>query len=796
MKSFARSGIKPSRRRRSLAFGVEPLEGRQLLATLAIATDLNHNSTIFTLGSDGTVFVNTQRPTNDPNRPTASTGLVALPGLQASSIAAIQPIDGLAEVLATTGSQSEIYRNVEVFTGDPLKPEAWSGWQSLGGFQAKSIVAAQSTSVNAVFAIGADSNVYQDLESGGVFSNFTPIPGLSAASITAVADNSNVFQVSALTGPQSYVYQVDTFIPYQTAGAGPENPPVVVKPNLTWSNVSGSFVASSISESANPSITSNPNGYSIFATGGDGRLYRGPENDFAVTTPAPTSFQRIGSPVEGIVSVPLVAVTATLSAGIRYQNLFALGINGLVYEDQALPPIAPSTSFTYTGWVPLTGLSGTSIAATSTPDGGAKVVVRSSNGVTNFEQTAFHPAYGINNQPNLNVFTESRRVDAAYHPLAVTTGVNGKPVVATIGNDGTVYVAQDVTATSAATTTDSYSGFTPLPGISATSVAAATETDGIAVFAMVGEVSPVFVNQYRPTGNTSNPYAWTGWVGINGTAQSMAVVNAGGPSSAPTLFEIPYLNQGPIQVISLIPSASPSSGESASSTITTLDGLTAASMSAKATANGIEVVALTGPQSYPFVNLYAPDPANPGQSKWSGWHVFNNYVMTQAFATNGVGGVPAIAGTSPLGQQVFSEYLPVAGTTGSAWSAFRPIAGAPSTNPQAQFAGADSFQTLASIIYKNNLGGAYFDVFSPTTVAVSGFGFTGAAGSSSQQFTGNPSIATIQASSLATTPDFADPSLFAGGDNGRIYVNQGVLSGDPKNPYTYLGWVALAPLPS
>ncbi len=794
MKFLDRFGIKRSRRR-SLSFGLEPLEGRRLMATLAIATDLvNNNATIFTLGSDGTVFVNTQRPTGDPAHPTASTGLAALPGLSnVTSIAAIQPINGLAEVLATTGSQSEIYRNVEVFTGDPLKPQVWSGWQSLGGFQAKSIVAAQSTTVIAVFAIGADSNVYQDLEFGGVFSNFTPIPGLSATSITAVADTSDVFQVSALTGPQSFVYQVDTFIPFQTGGTGPENPPGVVKPNLTWSNVSGSFVAGSISESANPSITSNPNGYSILATGGDGRLYRGQENDFAFTTPAPTSFQRIGSPVEGIVSVPLVEVTATLSAGIRYQNIFALGINGLVYEDQALPPIAPATNFTYTGWVALAGLSGTSIAATSTPDGGAKVVARSSNGVTNFEQAAFHPAYGANNQPILNVFTDARRLDAAYHPLSVTTGPNGKPFVVTIGGDGTVYYAQDVSATSSTTTTDTYSSFTPLPGLAASLVSASTEPDGVAVFAFVSGAS--FVNQYFPSGDGLNLYARTGWLGIQGNAEAMAVANAGGFPSAPTLFEIPYADQGPIRAISLVPPAPSSVGFTATTT-TTLDGLTAASMSAKATANGIEVVALTGPQSYPFVNLYAPDPANPGQSKWSGWHVFNNCVMTQAFATNGVGGVPAIAGTSPLGQQVFSEYLPVAGTTGSAWSAFRPIPGAPSTNPQAQVNGADSFQTLASITYKNNLGGAYFDVFAPTTVAVSGFGFTPTPGSNAQGFTGNPAIATIQASSLATTPDFADPSLFAGGDNGRIYVNQGVLSGDPKNPYSYLGWVAPAPLPS
>jgi len=756
------------------------------MATLATVNNYAGVPSVFTLGSDGTVFVNQQRATGDPNHPYASQGLQPLPGLtNVSSIAAIQSYQGTLEVLATTGSQSQIYANIESLTGNPLKPQAWSGWFSLGSFQARSIVAAQGQNDNAVFAIGADSNVYQDIEGGQNFAKFTPIPGLSATSIAAASNpQSDSFQVDALTGPRSDIYQVSTFIPYTYPGTA-ENPPVVIKPNLTWTPVSTSFVAGSISVSPDPSNTSYTPGYSILATGGDGRVYRGEEASFAPNTTPLVSFQQVPSGLN--IPIPLVSVTATLSAGIRYQNLFALNASGFVYENQALPPIAPSSNYTYTGWVPLAGLSGTSIAATATPGGGAEVVVRSSNGVTNFEQVAFHPAYGANNQPNLNVFTSPTRLDIACHPLAATTGPNGKPFVVTIGGDGTVYYAQDVSTTSSATTTDTYSGFTALPGITASSVSAATELDGVAVFATVNGLT--FLNQDRPTGNGATPFAWTGWVGIGNTAEAMAVVNSGGSSTAPTLLQIPFNDQGPIEVFQFAPGSTPGAAYTVASGVTALSGLTAASMSAKTTTDGIEVVALTGAESYPYVNLYAPDPANPGQRKWSGWHVFNNVVMSQVQATTGVGGIPAITGIDSLGQQVFSENLPVAGTNSPAWSNFQVIPGTSPTTPRSD---GSTFQGLASVTYKNNLGGAYFDVFAPTTNAVSGFGFTG----SPQQFTGNPTIATIQASTLATTPDFADPSLFTGGDNGRIYVNQGVLSSDPKNPYTYLGWVALAALPS
>ena len=665
------------------------------------------NPTVFTLGSDGTVFVNQQRSTNDPTHPYASAGLIALPGLRAASIVAVHTNYSPLEVLAISGPQSQIYRNVESYQSGSLTPESWSGWQPIGNFVAKSIVAVQTPNndLSALFAIGADSNVYQSLDSSnGNFASFAPITGMSATSIAAtfIPGNSRFYQVVALTGPQSLIDQVSTFTPYMTAGGGFEGPPpVLVTPSFRWSPVSPTFVASSISISADPSTTSVFNGDSIFATGGDGQLYRSQESSFDYSvSPKPSPFQPVGGSSK--LPVSLVSASASLSAGVRYQTIFGLGSDGSVYEEQALPNDPTATSFTETGWVRLNDLAGTSIASTITPGGGVDVVARSSNGVTDFKQAAFQPAYGSNNLPNLNNFTRAANLAVANHPLAVTTSLNGKPMLVTIGNDGTVYYSQDVSSTSSTTTTDSYSGFTALPGIQATTVEAATEPNGIAVFATLSNFSPVFVDKYRPTGDSAHPFAWTGWVGLpNSVARSFAVVNPDGSSGGPTV--ILYPANGPVSVYQAIAPTSPGGGYTYSASPVLLDGLIPASISVKATGSGIEVAALTGAQSYPEVNLYAPDPANPGQSKWSGWHIFNNYVMTQVVATTGVGGVPAIAGVSPTGQLAFSEYLPVAGSTGSAWLAFRPISVPPSINLAVANGDGATFQGLASITYKNNL---------------------------------------------------------------------------------------------
>jgi len=792
MNLLSRSRIKRSRRLQSLDFGLESLEGRQLMATLAATTAFNTTPVIFTLGSDGSVFVNQQRPTNDPTAPYKSAGLVSLPGLKASSIAAFHTVGGFPEVVATFGSQSYVYANVEQQTKNPLIPYVWSGWQPISNFVATSVVAGQTANTAGVFIIGADANVYEDVQStasgGGTFSDFHAVPGLSVASITVSDDGSDVFRVFGTTGPQSFVSQVTTTATFGSGGT--------TIASSAWSVVSGNFVATSVSEAqapANPSVGSGQSfTSSLFVTGGDGRVYTFPLAPTGVGTRSVGALQLVGNPSQ--IPVPIVATAATLAGSGTYQTIFALGNNGIVYENQASPTSGSTTTFTYTGWVPFYDLGGSSIVAVNNNTGGPQVAARSSNGVTTSKQAALLSSTGTASSPVLNAFTNQTNLVVAYHPLAVTTGPNGKPVVVTVGNDGTVYVALDTTATSSTTATDSYSGWTSLPGLNATSISATTEPNGIAVFAMSNLNSYVFVNQYRPTGNSAQPYAWTGWVQAGLTpASSIAAVTAGGSSSnIPTLFVNPI--NGPINVYQGVVSSTPSQGYDFEQAPTTLSGLTAASMSVKATANGIEVAALTGVQSYPSVNLGTSN--GSGQVNFSGWTQLAGYVANRVVATTGVGGIPAIAVNSSSGQQAFNEDLPAAGSSSSAFSGYRQIPISFTTDPNQTAASGYTFQGLTEITYNNNLGGAYFDLFSPKYGSIYGIGFTPGAGSQTQQFTGNPTIAAIQVSSLATTPDFAAPSLFAGGDDGRIYVNQGVLSGNTQNPYTYMGWVALGSLPS
>ena len=791
MNLLSRFKTKSKQRRRSLALNLEPLEGRQLMATLAATTAFSSTPVVFTLGSDGTVFVNQQRPTNDPTSPYKSAGLVALPGLQASSIAAFHTINGFPEVVATTGTQSYVYRNVEQQTNNPLQPYAWSGWQAISNYVATSVVTGQTSNTAGIFIIGGDANVYEDVEStasgGGTFSGFQSVPGLSLASISVANDGSDYYRIFGTTGAQSYVSQATT-----TATFGSNGTTITTSP---WTTLSSNFVTSTVYQAVaptNPSVGSGQNfPISLFVTGGDGRLYSTTLTSNGVGSRSASSFQLVGNPSQ--VPVAVVSATATLSSSGTYQTILALGKNGVVYENQAIPVSGSSTSFTYSGWVPLNDLIGTSIVAVNDYSGGPMLVARSTNGVTTFKQAALLASPGTASSPVLNAFTNAVNLLVAYHPLAVTTGVTGKPVVVTVGNDGTVYVAQDTTATSSSTTTDTYSGYTALPGLNATSISATTEPNGIAVFAMSNSLSYVYVNQYRPTGNTAQPYAWSGWAQAGLTpAQSIAAVTAGGSSSnTPTLFVNP--TSGSINVYQATSPANPTLGYGFSQAPTTLTGLTAATMSVKATANGIEVAALTGPQSYPAVNLDVS--GSTGQPTFAGWATLNTYVANRAIATTGVGGIPAVAVNSSSGQQAFSEDLS-SGTSSSSFSAFRQIPIPFSTDPGQTAPSGYSFQELTSITYKNSLGGAYFDVFSPKNGSVYGFGFTAGSGSTGQQFTGNPTIGTIQVSSLATTPDFTDPSLFAGGDDGRIYVNQGVLSNSTQNPYTYMGWVALGSLPS
>src|SRR5580693_2491877 len=100
MNALKPTATRSTRRLRRMTPGVEVLEGRQLLATLATTLDVNNNPVIFSIGSGGIVSDNRQVPTNEAATPYRSNGLETLGGIKATSIAAYQAADGSPVVLA------------------------------------------------------------------------------------------------------------------------------------------------------------------------------------------------------------------------------------------------------------------------------------------------------------------------------------------------------------------------------------------------------------------------------------------------------------------------------------------------------------------------------------------------------------------------------------------------------------------------------------------------------------------------------------------------------------------------
>ncbi len=84
------------------------------------------------------------------------------------------------------------------------------------------------------------------------------------------------------------------------------------------------------------------------------------------------------------------------------------------------------------------------------------------------------------------------------------------------------------------------SQFVALPGVAATSIAAALiDRDGeVAVYALTGSSSLIYENQYLATGDAATPYSWTGWRPL-GTfvASAIAATHAEGAYQA-TVFAI------------------------------------------------------------------------------------------------------------------------------------------------------------------------------------------------------------------------------------------------------------------
>ena len=409
MTFFHRSRI--NRRRRSLTLGLEPLEGRRLLATIATAVDFNDNPVIFTLGSDGTVFVNQQRPTGDLSHPFASAGLVAIPGLKATSITATQNVFGYPEVDALVGSGSFVYRSVYGQPGFDFARgggDVWSSWTQVGGdFVAKSIQAVSSgVGRGTIFAIGGDSNVYEDLSTSNGSTGFQVIPGLSATSISAVdLFGSGHYRIFAMTGPTSSVYQRDV---------GGIDDPTLPDTTNAWNLIDPNFVATSIVATADPLQGSgygdNPFGplafaggvsfsTSVLAVGFNGGIYRSyQDTSLTPNSLPPTSFAVLGTNPGGGLPSPVSSVVAQVDASGSVATFFAQGTNGVVYTNQARAGQTQPNDLETKNWVALGGQGNTEIAGAVGRGIAAQFVGRASSGFTSYQIAPELPssAAGIN----------------------------------------------------------------------------------------------------------------------------------------------------------------------------------------------------------------------------------------------------------------------------------------------------------------------------------------------------------------------------------------------------------------
>jgi hypothetical protein len=787
------SAKQANRRIRRMTPGVDVLEGRQLLATIATTLDANNNPIIFTIGENGIVQDEREVPTNNSASPYRSNGLETLSGLNATSIAAYQLPNGDPVVLATTGPESYIYEKEYEATGDPAQPYVWTSWEPISQFVAQSVIAVSATNGNgpAIFAIGADNNVYENIYSSvimpGPFTDFQILPGLTATSLAATYDSGDTFRVFALTGSESYVYQDTTTLSDSDGTID----------SAGWTTVDPNFVASSISVTTGPTAAvsgaSSPNTLMVFATGaGDGNLY-----DDTLTLDTDTGdrtgagfgkislqpYQPNGIP-EPTPTTPFIASSAVDSGG--YLTVFAATSNGNIYENQYVLTGLVSPSSYWVGWQ-LTGLQGASVVSTVAYGGGVEALSAFSV-IPAFITAPAHAALSFPGYtPIANVLSQPADLSTTVSsPLATTTGVTGYPVVFTIGYSGTVYESQDEATGSGVTTTqDPYSAFTAIPGtLSATSIAVTTEPDGIALFALTSASSIVFENQYRPTGTGS--FAWTGWQTLGPFVATSIAAATGGDSASngPTFFAI-GINGNVYDNGSTAPTT-PSDPYTFGG-FTQLTGLAASTISARATSTGIVVAALTGPESYADADI---DTAGT----WGGWQQTGNYVMSTVLAATSATGGPAVAGTSPLGYQAVSDY----GTT--SWGAYQPLAFDPYI-ARASNLGVAQIIGLASVTLPDQVGVNYYDLVQSTTGEYTGVyaAYSYADGTGE---VGPSPISNFAANSIAAAPDTLQPTYYIVGQDGNIYVNQAVPlevpgGGFGDSPrYGYLGYVPLGTVPA
>lgn len=766
---------------------LERLEVRQLLAASTVATtlDARGNPVQLAILAGGAVVANMDRATNDPSTPYRYSGEQSLPGLAASSIVGVTLPDGSPAAVATTGPESYLYLDRYQATGDPASPFAWTGWQQFGTFVATAVAAASDgASGSAIFAIGADTQVYEApydpsttaTAASTAWSGFQKLAGPGAASITALGDGASAYEVAALGGPQSYV----------------EGNRVVVSGGMVqpkgWTQL-GNFVASSIN--LTPGLNTNALGGSLgdrlflFAAGGDGSLYLDPLTVDATTGDRDsTTYSSYGSPTGRVASS-----SAIIADG--YMTLFALTTTGVVGEDQVVATGLTSDPLDSQGWQFLysvgessvEGIDATAMTTSPTADGGGDLLVTDSTGTALVNHLIAHPAlgfpgYGI----QYNQFAGYTSLSSIFsHPIATDFGPSGLPIVATLGSDGSVYAARDLAAgTSGAP--DTYSAFAQLPGLTATSIAATREPNGFAVFALVGPQSSIYEDQYLPTGNATTPYAWTGW-GRMGTLVATSIA-AATPTNATSANQATVFGLGADGTI-YAAGATPAGGDSTQATFTPLPGLAAAAFSVKAQSSQILVAALTGPQSYAYADLYSP-PATVGNSGVAtGWTVAGTFVLEAVAAGTDSTGKPIVAGVttasssnrSAVSLSLDGGQAPASNTSNYAYidaGGFEDQnAVAVLTLPGSTAVGYLVFPTIETAVYLE-------PVVPGVVTSLYGSRVNGDA---------------VTVHDFATSTGTFD-AFYVSGEGGVIYVCQIAASGDPTNPLKASAYGSLGTLPT
>ncbi len=763
------------------------------VSPIATAIDGGGRPVYYSIAADGSVMVNQSVPSNNPNLPPQPTAAQTLSGLKANSIAAFTDAIGETAVAATTASSSYAYVDRYATTGNPMTPFAWTGWQQLGNFVATSVTAASNgTSGAAVFAIGADSHVYENAyaptsgSTASQWSGFQQVGASSASTISVVANKAGSYEVAALTGPASYVEATEAVDANGTISSAP------------FAQL-GNFVASSIN--LTPGLNTNSNGNSIgdrlflFAVGGDGVLYDDPLTlDASTGHRISTTYSPLGNPsaIQGAVTASAAAVsgnTITVTA--------LVGATGALYQGQYQIPVS-STSQALSGFwglinpgspsagtkAPLDFQATALVAVPSPPTGTAEFVSDDAGGnarvgaiasaTTTFSGWVGLPTPG------------ARQVVAGL--------IYGSPVVVELGSDGTVYtdITLGVFADGAPVPNPAgqpnpagsfgtgnaiqFGGFTPLLGLKATSIGVMTDPDGdLVVLALTGKQSYVYADVIYNT-NENNRRGETGWFQV-GTIVASSIQGASANSGAgATVFALGVNN------VVYTSSINPNGGSlrfGNSTDFAPLPGLSVASFSVHAVGSQILVAALSGPQNYGYANLYTP-PTATTPSKTTGWTLAGKAVLQSVVATESPTGAPAVAGVD-AGNGSFASI-----------SLSTNLANAPASNPDNElYYGNYGGNILVPLVYPNSAGVVYVSQSPGNAVILQGV-LPGATSATSLNYF---ALGTLQppvlVGSVVALSDGTSPYIIASGEDGMVYVIQGYPTGNPSNPYLFTTFASL-----